>query len=100
MTDIRNAEWRATKGNGISELDSEDRIAAAVDLLATCGGLSIVTSAIKREDLQSAILSKFDRPKDVTPALAHPDYFCFHAYCLIVLKMVRLHSCPKQLRSE
>lgn len=87
MTDIRNPEWRGKEGKGISVLDSEDRISAAVDLLATCGGLSIVTSAIRRADLKSAILSKFNRPKDVTEALAHPDYFCFHAYCTVVLKL-------------
>jgi hypothetical protein len=59
MTQIRNLEWRSTEGNGISKLDSEDRITAAVNLLATCGDLSIVTSAIRRADLNSAILSKF-----------------------------------------
>ena len=93
MTDIRNAKWRREKGNGISEIESECRISAAVSLLAQCGGLSIVTSAIRRANLESAIRSKFDRSKDVTEALSKPDYFCFHAYCTVVLKMVRLrHS--------
>ena len=94
MNEIRDDEWRATKGKGISRPEAENRIDEAVTILSATGVLYIASSVIKRSDLESAIHSRFTRKKDITEALAHPDYFCFHAYCNWVLGIVR-HRVPE-----
>lgn len=90
MTEMRDEEWRKTKGNGISYEESERRIDEAVKLLSHSGALSIVTSTIQRSELTKVIHERFGGKKKVPENLREPDYFCFLAYSMIVLK--RAHA--------
>jgi hypothetical protein len=86
MNEIRHQEWR--EEHGISHLDSQDRVDAAVHILSVSKCLSVVRSVMNRADLAAIVHGRFKSKTRIPIHLREPDYFCFLAYLVFTLAEV------------
>jgi hypothetical protein len=79
MTEIRNEEWRQTLRLAFN--DSEERIAEAIRVIMSSGGLCAVVSKMLRSHFQNTLQQKFKGHNLKLPrGLDQPDYLCYVGY--------------------
>ena len=88
MTDVRSRAWRDE--NKISYNDAENRVAEAVKVLFSTGGLDAVASVMKRADLQELFHKPHKNKKSIPAGFDEPDYVCY--YVFITIMLLRIHK--------
>ena len=98
MKEIRRESFRAK--HNLTPRDAEDRVDEAIRLIRSTGGLVAVASTMLRADLEDGLHRKV-REHGVRPRIGidEPDYFCYLAYALYVLKEVQ-HLYPEARRID
>jgi hypothetical protein len=87
MTDIRSWRWR--ERYRILYYDSDNRVAEAVRVIHSTGGLDAVASVIKRSVLHEVFPKQPASKKKSAIGLDIPDYLCYLVYILLVLNRTR-----------
>lgn len=90
MTEIRSEQWRTD--HHISRDDAENRVAAAAKVISQMGSLYPVSSSMKASDFHAVVAAPLKKyrgaTRSQTAGVRDPDYLCFLAFALVVLKTV------------